>query len=247
MKTVLIRPSNPGGSAYLTKFGFLPLPLGLLQLASSLLTLEDSEVRVIDMEADEKRTVEDAVKEALSFDPDMVGLTIHATAAHGTSTEIAKRVKEGKENTLLVAGGHHATFVPYDLLRNGFDVVALGEGDQTITEIAAALRGGERFEKIPGILFNKKEYGKSSIVQNTPRALIPNLDTLPLPALHLVRKELYTIKLFGEGSITCLETSRGCPYACDFCSVTPTWGHKWRNKSNKRILMELRTREKAWV
>ncbi len=51
MKTVLLRPSNPGGSAYLTKFGFLPAPLGLLQLAGSLLTLDDSKVKIIDMEA----------------------------------------------------------------------------------------------------------------------------------------------------------------------------------------------------
>jgi len=239
MKTLLIRPSNPGGSAYLTKWGFLPAPLGLLQLAGSLLTLDDSEARVLDMEADPQKTVESVVKEAASYDPNIVGLTIHATAAHTTSTEIAKRVKEEKPETLLVAGGHHATFVPYDLLRKGFDVVALGEGDQTIVDLATTLRNGGRFEEIPGILFNRKEDGRPTVVQTAPRALVPSLDALPLPALHLVNKEPYTIKAFGKGSVACLETSRGCPYACDFCSVTPTWGHKWRNKSNKRILMEL--------
>jgi anaerobic magnesium-protoporphyrin IX monomethyl ester cyclase len=239
LKTLLIRPSNPTGSAYLTSFGFLPTPLGLLQLAGDLLTLDNSQVRVIDMEADQQRTIDDVVKETLRFDPDIVGLTIHATAARTTSTEIAKRVKEAKERTLLVAGGQHSTFVPYDLLRNGFDVVVLGEGDQTIIDIATALRDGTRFEEIPGIVFKKSEDGKPRIVQTMPRALIPKLDTLPLPALHLVRKEPYMFKLFGKGSVACLETSRGCPYACDFCSVTPTWGYKWRNKSNKRILMEL--------
>jgi anaerobic magnesium-protoporphyrin IX monomethyl ester cyclase len=66
------------------------------------------------------------------------------------------------------------------------------------------------------------------------------LDELPFPALDLVQKEKYTARVFGtEDTVTCLETSRGCPYACDFCSVTPTWGSKWRNKSNTRILMEL--------
>lgn len=239
MKTVLIRPSNPGGSAYLTKFGFLPAPLGLLQLAGSLLILDDSQVKVIDMEADEEKTVEDAVKETLRFQPDIVGLTIHATAAHVTSTETAKRVKEEREDTLLVAGGHHATFVPHELLRNGFDVVALGEGDQTIIEIAEALRDAGRFDEIPGIVFNRKQDGKTGIAQTMPRALIPDLDTLPLPALHLVKKEHYTFRVLDKGSVACLETTRGCPYACDFCSVTPTWGHKWRNKSNARILMEL--------
>ena len=239
MKTLLIRPSNPGGSAYLTKWGFLPAPLGLLQLAGSLLTLDDSEVRVLDMEADPQKTIDEVVREAASFDPDIVGLTIHATAAHTTAAEIARKVKDERPDTLLVAGGHHATFVPYDLLRNGFDVVVLGEGDQTIVDLAKALRDGRRFEEIPGIIFNRKEDGKSNILQTAPRTLIPDLDTLALPALHLVKKDPYIIRTFGKGNVACLETSRGCPYACDFCSVTPTWGHKWRNKSNKRILMEL--------
>jgi len=66
------------------------------------------------------------------------------------------------------------------------------------------------------------------------------LDRLPYPALDLVPKEKYTIRVFGnDDTVACLETARGCPYACDFCSVTPTWGNKWRNKSNTRILMEL--------
>ena len=201
--------------------------------------MDGSQVRIIDMEADQQKTVEEVVDEVARYDPDMVGLTIHATAAHGTSTEIAKKVKEEKKDTLLVAGGHHATFVPYDLLRNGFDAVALGEGDLTIIDLATAVQDGGKFEEIPGILFNRYDGGKASVVQTVPRSLIPDLDTLPLPALHLVDKAPYTIQVFGKGSIVNLETSRGCPYACDFCSVTPTWGHKWRNKSNKRILMEL--------
>jgi len=126
MKTVLIRPSNPTGSGYLTEWGFLSTPLGLLQLAGCLLTMDDSEVKVIDMEADQMQ-VDRAVDEALDFNPDMVGVTIHASAAHRTSTRIAQSIKEQKKDTLLIAGGHHATFLPTELLRGGFDVVALGE------------------------------------------------------------------------------------------------------------------------
>jgi anaerobic magnesium-protoporphyrin IX monomethyl ester cyclase len=151
MKTLLTRPSNPRCSVYLTKWGFLPAPLGLLQLAGSLLTLDDSGVKVLDMEADPQRTVEGVVKEAVSYNPNIVGLTVHATAAHGTATEIAMRVKEEKQDALLIAGGRHATFVPYEPLRNGFDVVALGEGDQKIVDVATALRGGRRFDEVPGI------------------------------------------------------------------------------------------------
>ena len=148
-------------------------------------------------------------------------------------------MKEEKPDALLVACGHHATFVPYELLRTGFEVVAPGEGDQTITDLAAASLDGGLFEDIPGVILNSKEGGNSCMMQTAPGALAPEVDKLPLPLLHLVSKECCGIKPFGNGSVDCLETSREGPYARDFCSVTPTWGHKWRNKPNKRILIEL--------
>jgi anaerobic magnesium-protoporphyrin IX monomethyl ester cyclase len=234
MRAVLIRPSNPTGSGYLTEWGFLPTPLGLLQLAGCLLTMDNSEVEVIDMEADHMET-EHAIDETLRFNPDMVGITIHASSAHKTSAKIAQGIKEQKD-TLLVAGGHHATFLPNELLREGFDVVALGEGDDTIVDIRRTIEGRMRLKDVRGIVFKDGNH----FVRTQPRALVENLDTLPFPALDLVQKEKYTIRVFGDkDTVACLETARGCPYACDFCSVTPTWGNKWRNKSNTRILMEL--------
>jgi anaerobic magnesium-protoporphyrin IX monomethyl ester cyclase len=235
LKTVLIKPSNPTGSGYLTEWGFLPTPLGLLQLAGCLLTMDNSEVKIVDMEADQMRT-ERAIDEALRFNPDMVGITISASAAYKTSTKIAQSIKEQTSDTLLVGGGHHATFLPNELLREGFDVVALGEGDDTIVDIARTIKGRMQLKDIRGIVFKEGDH----LVRTQPRALIENLDRLPFPALDLVQKEKYTIRVFGDDdTVACLETARGCPYACDFCSVTPTWGNKWRNKSNTRILMEL--------
>jgi anaerobic magnesium-protoporphyrin IX monomethyl ester cyclase len=240
MRTVLIRPSNPSGSAYLTKWGFLPAPLGLLQLAGELLRLDNSSVRIIDMEA-ENMTVEKVLDEIYAFRPDMIGITIHATAAHSTSCEIARRTKERFPDTVMVAGGHHATFLPNDLLRGGFDVVVLGEGDFTFAEIASAVEAGTGLRAIRGIVY--RENGQ--FVRTGQRELIADLDTLAFPALELIDASKYTFSVFGkESRVLCLETSRGCPYACDFCSVTPTWGNKWRNKSNARIIEEMHNARK---
>jgi anaerobic magnesium-protoporphyrin IX monomethyl ester cyclase len=237
LKALLIRPSNPTGSAYLTKFGFLPIPLGLLQLAGDLLTIPRTDVKVVDMEADRMSTVEGVVGLAEDYDPHLVGITIHATAAHGTSLRIARMIKERRPDTLLVAGGHHATFLPYEVVRNGFDVVVLGEGDDTIIEIGQRLMEGKPLSDVRGIVYKDVD-GRP--VRTMPRPLITDLDRTPIPAYHLVDKHRYTFRVFGDkDTVACVETSRGCPYACDFCSVTPTWGNKWRNKSNKRILEEL--------
>ncbi|MEM0134765.1 MAG: radical SAM protein, partial [Thermoplasmatales archaeon] len=236
VKTVFIRPTNKTGSGYLTKWGFLPAPLGLLTLAGEVLRVEGSKVKIIDMEGD-NLSLEETVKQTLEFNPDLVGITLHATAAHNNAASIARKIKEEKPDTVLVAGGHHATFLPREMIRSGFDISVLGEGDETIFEIASAIAEGKGMEGIKGIVYRDNE----KIIRNSPRALISDLDTLPMPPMWLLDPSKYTFKVFGKDEkVMCVETSRGCPYACDFCSVTPTWGNRWRNKSNVRILEEVR-------
>ena len=62
MKVVLLRPSHRTGSLFLKKLGFLPVPIGLLQLAGELLRSGTNTVSVIDMEADSK-TIDEVVAE----------------------------------------------------------------------------------------------------------------------------------------------------------------------------------------
>ncbi len=240
LRAVLLRPSNKTGSGYLTKWGFLPAPLGLLALAGELLRIKGSKVKIIDMEAD-NLSLDQTVEQILSYDPDLVGITLHATAAHNNASYIARKVKEIRPNTILVAGGHHATFLPGEILRSGFDISVLGEGDETIFEIGQAIDQGKGFGDIKGIVYKDGE----KFIRTHPRTLIPDLDSLPLPPMELLDKSKYTFKVFGSNdTVTCIETSRGCPYACDFCSVTPTWGNMWRNKSNERIIQEMEIAKK---
>ncbi len=235
MRAVLIRPSNKTGSAYLQKWGFLPTPLGLLIMAGELLRIEGTSVKIIDMEA-ENITLEETVDRVLHFQPDLVGITLHATAAHNNAGTIARMVKEEKPDTVLVAGGHHATFLPKEIISSGFDISVLGEGDETIYEIGKVISEGGRLEDIKGIVFRNGD----RIIRTAPRPLIQDLDSLPLPPMDLIEPDKYIFRVFSEKSkVMCIETSRGCPYACDFCSVTPTWGNRWRNKSNERILAEM--------
>jgi Fe-S oxidoreductase len=237
MKAMFVRPSNPTKSAYMNSFGFLPVPLGLIQLAGNVLTVDGTEARVIDMEADRLSTVNSVVDEIVRWNPDLGGITVHATAAHDTSLEIARGVKEQLKDTVLVAGGHHATFVPTEMLDGGFDVVVLGEGDLTIVDLVKSMLGKMKLEDVMGIVYKRGE----EVRRTRPRPLLSNLDLLPMPAFHLVDRTRYTFDIFGKDqNVACVETARGCPYACDFCSVTPTWGNKWRNKSVSRIMDELR-------
>ena len=240
LKALFIRPSNRTGSAYLSKWGFLPAPLGLLALAGEIQRIPDSTVKIIDMEG-ENLSLDEVIEQALEFNPDLVGITLHATAAHNNAGYIANKIKIRSPHTVLVAGGHHATFLPKEIIRSGFDISVLGEGDETIYEIGMAIKDGHGFQNVSGIVYKDG----SEIKRTKPRKLIGDLDTLPMPPLELLNSEKYTFKVFGDKEkVMCLETSRGCPYACDFCSVTPTWGNRWRSKSNERIIMEMKEAKK---
>ena len=180
-RAVFVRPSNRTGSAYLSKWGFLPAPLGLLALAGEIKRIPDSEVKIIDMEAD-NISLEEAISQILEFEPDLVGITLHATAAHNNAGYIARGVKKAKPDTVLVAGGHHATFLPEELIEAGFDISVLGEGDETIYDIAMAIIENGSFNRINGIVFRDN----GSIKRTMPRKLIQDLDTLPMPPLELL-------------------------------------------------------------
>ncbi len=245
LKITLLRPINPSGSAYLKRFGFLPVPLGLIDLASMVADKNWAKVNIIDMEADDLG-LDEVAEKIIDYGTDILGVTIHATSSHNVSLDIVKEVKEQKP-VLAVAGGHHATFLPRTLIKDGFDVVVLGEGEGAFRELVENYYNGYPFDDINGIVYRNGE----NIVYTRKRKLIHDLDSLPLPTFELIDKSKYRFDLFGYGQyVGAMETSRGCPYACDFCSVTPTWGNIWRNKSNERILKELEILHKLgynWV
>lgn len=75
--------------------------------------------------------------------------------------------------------------------------------------------------------------------------MIDNLDELPMPARHLTRLYRQNYYLGFQKPFSIMETARGCPYQCDFCSVWKFFNGKCRMKSPERVLQEVQTiREK---
>ena len=147
---------------------------------------------------------------------------------------------------LLVAGGPLPSAYPEKFLHD-FDVVVMGEGEQTMLEIAEASNNGGKLTAIDGIAHNGNSRVKrlnsptnGSIVCNPPRAFIKNLDSLPAPARDLFENKAYQRyykETFGH-AVTSVMTSRGCPFKCDFCSK-PVFGDVYRAKSAEKVVDEV--------
>jgi len=174
-------------------------------------------------------------KEVLArrLETDLVGIstiTATATSAYALADHFRKR------GIPVVFGGPHVSFVPEEALDHG-DFCITGEGETGFPLLVEALNGNASLADVPGLVW--KENG---IVRRNPAAPpIEDLDTLPFPDLGLLdmggsRK----IGVQGPGLPTVpIQTSRGCPFDCTFCSVTGMFGRHYRHRSTASIVAEL--------
>jgi anaerobic magnesium-protoporphyrin IX monomethyl ester cyclase len=151
-----------------------------------------------------------------------------------TSLEMAHLLRGSCD--LLVAGGPLPSLNPREFL-GVFDVVVIGEGEETMVELAESYAGGLPFSRIEGIAYNDV----NTIRITAQRGFIANLDLLSFPMRELFDNESYKRyykKHFGY-TATPLITSRGCPFTCDFCS-RPVFGNKIRARSPENIVSEVK-------
>ena len=228
MKVLLVQPGESQGSVGFRKLA-RPEPLALEILAAAL--LDEHEVRIADLRVDPdlKRALRD-------FQPDVVGVTGY-TVDVPDMLWICQQVKEESPQITTVVGGYHATLCPQDFNCAWVDVIVAGEGEETLPELVRALERGEDLRAVPGLIL-RDDGGQ---VATGPRPLLTDLDTSPLPARELTAayRDQYHFQFWP--SHAAMETARGCPYRCKFCSVWVFHRKRCRFKSPERVLEELRT------
>ncbi len=144
----------------------------------------------------------------------------------------------------VVMGGPHVTEEADEALgRDGgprhADAVALGEADETWPQIVNDAAKGQLKE----IYAPLDEFGKDRKPSLKPYPTIP-WDTIDLGQFNLVPKMMHPmLKQVGEGwgtfRIVPVESGRGCPYGCEFCTVTGFFGDSIRFRSNESVVNEL--------
>lgn len=202
MKVILINPSD-----WVVEDGLWDHPLGLIYLAA-VLEARSIEVEVVDLNF--YKNWQEVLTEKKA---DIFGVYCSSSLLNPT-IEIAAFLRKIHPDSLLIVGGPHATCMPDDL-RDYFDKVVIGEGENAIIEVITGESG-------------------ASIIECDP---IQDLDSIPYPARHLIPLHDYHRKVDGKTS-TGIITSRGCPHKCAFCSKV--WGNQTRFRSAENVLGEVR-------
>jgi radical SAM superfamily enzyme YgiQ (UPF0313 family) len=222
-----------------TTVDMLEYPLGLVYIGTALKNAYGDRVD-LRIESFEHKAHGLGWLEALlaSWPPDVLGLR-SLTMGRGPLHEIARVAKHEYRVPIIVAGGPHASDNPDDVLANdAFDAAAVGEGERTAVELVGRLLEGKTLDGIPGLAVRRN--GGTAFV---PRAVIDDLDKLPMPDHTLVdflginrghvdfsfRRNVKHANLF---------TSRGCPYRCLYCHQV--FGKRMRSHSAERVLAEVK-------
>lgn len=212
-------------------------PLGLEMLAGAL--REQHQVALVDL-----RLEPNGLGAALAdVRPDMVGISSTFTVDMREALAIAQTVKASDPRTFVVVGGHHPSLNPTDLNHPAVDALVVGEGELTLRELVECLAARGDPEAVLGLVLNRPG-GQFS---TGPRPPFKNLDRLPLPDRHLTRAQRDQYYLVLASPIASVETARGCPYRCSFCSVWRFYQGRVRFKSPPRVLKELEAVEEADV
>jgi len=237
MKVLLIQPSTSSNTQKVF------IPVGLAYLGSSLEQV-GHKVKII-YTFNSKKGITEFKKELKNYDPDVVGISSTTIDIH-ICLQLVDLVKVHNPNCLTVLGGAHPTVCAKEILdlNSNVDAIVRGEGEITLTELLEK-KNKEDFGTVKGITF--KLNGK--MIENPGRENIEDLDSLPFPAYHLLPMETYKNwrKLFNVfpfrkagSSYASITSSRGCPFACIFCSSRRMWGKKWRIRSPENVIEELK-------
>ncbi|HLE24268.1 MAG TPA: radical SAM protein [Thermodesulfobacteriota bacterium] len=229
MRVLLIQPQQG------TRFGISKIvttePLGLESIASPML-LDGHDVRIIDLKVEKPSRLDEELKK---FSPEVVGISCSFTTDVYPTIEVANHIKGFNKKIFVFIGGHHASLLPSDLLVPSVDAIAIGEGEITGKELINQLQIGQDPSEVKGVMTHAHRGGEGF----TPRGLARDVNSFPAPARHLTKKLRHKYHMAFDGPMAALESSRGCPFDCNFCSVWVFFDRKARVKAPEKALEEI--------
>jgi radical SAM superfamily enzyme YgiQ (UPF0313 family) len=151
-------------------------------------------------------------------------------SSYPLTLRITAALKQLRPDVRIILGGPQATATAEETLDAfpSVDVVVRGEGDIVLPALLGSLAAREDWRSVPGISFRTS----TEIVRNADGSLLTDLDSLPMPAFHL-------LPYLRECGSLPLEAGRGCPFSCTFCSTSQFFRHSFRTKSVERVVEQI--------
>jgi len=186
-------------------------------------------------------SLDEFVDQVARAQPTYIGISILSTEYKDTLHTAVAALRRRLPEPTLIAGGVHVTIEYKDVMSDpGIDYAVIGNGEYVLRDLLRHLEGPGALPG-EGLAYRK---GDQLVVQN--KAVIEDLDALPMPQYDLVRMEDYITEGPRSGPLRPPEMpyvrtviTRGCPVGCSFCQVEEISGKKVRAPSAKKVVDEL--------
>ncbi len=240
--TLLINPPLVGGIAFTRQgrcqerqetLGTTKPPYSLAVVAA-LLRQQERSFRLIDQTGD--RLTTEAVIERLDregFEPSLVVFCSTFPTLQPDAREMAKLKR--RYAAPLVCFGPQASCAPLESMARApeIDAMIVGEPEDAVLALLD-LDSIDSADAVPSLVVRRGD----TVVPNRERGSFSGFLDMPFPAWDLLPVRGYRLPLVTKPYLL-VETSRGCPYACDFCVVPYFNGHKFRERPAARIVDDI--------
>jgi len=234
LSILLVRPK--------TKYSdmVMGIPIGLSLMAAVAEALDHS-VEILDLALESSpEEAERILKRRLSQRKYAVAGISCMTVEYESARDMSRVIRGIQPECLIVFGGQHPTIQSDKVLADpGCDFVVAGEGEETFRDLLRCIAEHGDPSGVEGLHFKKDGAHFSTPV----RPLIPDLDTIPFPAYHLLDLERYFLlesARYAPKNQRAIQifTSRGCPWQCIYCHSL--FGKKFRGRSAGHVLSEIK-------
>ncbi len=173
--------------------------------------------------------------------PDIIGFSTYIWNLEQT-LRVCEILKLISPNIKIILGGPEVSFDSEDIMKENWfiDFIISGEGEIPFRQLLLAIFDGDRdFSSVKGLTYREGE----EIIKNPPGSLLKNLDMIPSPYVE-IDKSL-------EKKIVYYESSRGCPFNCQFCLSSTIKGVRYfsleRVKEDLQRLMDMKVKQVKFV
>ena len=231
------KSSSVMGDSSRVKVMALP-PLGIQTLAPSV-RQHDHHVRMFDTCHPQMKAkhILQAVKED---HPDVIVFSLLSTTSYPTTKSMTKQIKTIAPSIPIIVGGVVASMNAVQILRDceSVDCIGVGEGEELLPDYLDNL---DDPGAVAGLIWRKGD----EIISNEPRPLLTDLDRFPypdrtsLPIDYIEALPLDVPAVFSLHKFCTVQTTRGCPFNCIYCSIPAFSNHRWRFRSPEHVLGEM--------
>ena len=221
MRLLLLRPVAPN-----ERFGLGPFfriePLGLEYVAAAV-RRDGHEVAIHDLRFVPRQGRGSALHALLAREqPDVVGVASAHTLDTDEAIDVARRVKAWRSGLFTLIGGHAAAVFPGPFQVDGVDAICCEDGERVVPELLGALASGRPLARVAGLLAREHGAAGGGFVRGPCSEERVSLDDVPLPARDALRTGHRDYLCVQRRPVWLVETTRGCPYRCSFCTI---WQH----------------------